>query len=362
MVNKIRIVSVLNSPACAALVSDAVKGTRDIEIVGTAINLHAGLAAIRIGAPDIVLAQDGPGIVEFTERVTKQRREAGIIIMTVDNDPVSIQRVVAALTVGAFDFITIIGKNESMHSLLLSKIRRCSIKQFSNRARRSDIENIGLNGPHTMDASPETAKALVPDKPRVSNGTQFDALLIGVSTGGPEALMRLLPDFPASMPIPVIIVLHMPREFTGPMAAALDRKSSIRVKETEDGEEPLRGKAYLARGGVHSVVRRDAQGKIRLHAFDGPPENGCRPSVDALFRTAAPVFGGRTLAVVLTGMGVDGTKGAETVKHHGGYVLAQDEPSSVVWGMPGSIVRAGLANEIAPLDGIASRVCELVGV
>jgi chemotaxis response regulator CheB len=158
MVNKIRIVSVLNSPACAALVSDAVKGTRDIEIVGTAINLHAGLAAIRIGAPDIVLAQDGPGIVEFTERVTKQRREAGIIIMTVDNDPVSIQRVVAALTVGAFDFITIIGKNESMHSLLLSKIRRCSIKQFSNRARRSDIENIGLNGPHTMDASPETAR------------------------------------------------------------------------------------------------------------------------------------------------------------------------------------------------------------
>ena len=360
--DRIRIVFIQNSIANAALIADAIKATRDIEIVGTALDLRLGLDIVRSRAPDIILAQDGPGVVEFTDTVMRERFETGIIIMTGGNDPASAKRVVAALTSGAFDFIAAHGKNESMPSLLLSKIRCCSIKQYSNRARQGEAGKSGVIGPKTVAARPAFTKSYVSGERQTIVRPKFDVVLIGVSTGGPEALMRLLPDFPALMPIPVIIVLHMPKEFTGPMAAALDRKTSIRVKEAEDGDEPARGKAYLAPGGIHCMLRREARGTSCLRIFDGPAENGCKPSVDVLFRSGAPLFGSRAMAVVLTGMGVDGTKGAGAIKEHGGSVLTQDERTSVVWGMPGSVVRAGLANEILPLDRIAARVCELIGI
>jgi two-component system chemotaxis response regulator CheB len=361
MMSGIRIVLIQNSPASVAFVTDAVGETRDIEIVGTTSDFHSGLAMVRSRTPDIVLAQDTPGIMEFTDTVVREGFEAGIIIMTSGNDPASAKRVVAALAGGAFDFVAAIDKSESMRSLLLSKIRCCSIKQYSSRARRSDAGKAGCAGPKTTDAGLAVKKVLVRNERPAISWPKFDAVLIGVSTGGPVALMELLPGFPASFPVPVIIVLHMPKEFTGPMAAALDRKTNIRVKEATDGEEPVLGKAYLAPGGIHCMLHRDIPGKVRLQIIDGPAENGCKPSVDVLFRSAARLLGDRTMAVVLTGMGIDGTKGSEAIKQRGGFLLAQDEHTSIVWGMPGSIVRAGLANEILPLNRIAARLCELIG-
>jgi two-component system, chemotaxis family, protein-glutamate methylesterase/glutaminase len=359
--NRIRIVLIQNSPASVAFVTDAVGESRDIEIVGTASDFHSGLCMVRSRTPDIVLAQDAPGIVECTDTVVREGFEAGIIIMTSGNDPASAKRVVAALAGGAFDFVAAIDKSESMRSLLLSKIRCCSIKQYSSRARRSDAGNGSLHTPKSIGACPAPASTSFRKERHVPAGLRFHAVLIGVSTGGPVALMELLPGFPASFPVPVIIVLHMPKEFTGPMAAALDRKTNIRVKEATDGEEPVRGKAYLAPGGIHCMLHREVPGKVRLQIIDGPAENGCKPSVDVLFRSAAPLLGDRTMAVVLTGMGIDGTKGSEAIKQRGGFLLAQDEQTSIVWGMPGSIVRAGLANEILPLNRIAARLCELIG-
>jgi len=357
--DRIRIVVIQKPLETVNFVAGSVVAARDIEIVGTASGHRAGLDMVRACAPDIVVARDNSRIVEFTASVKRENPETGIIIVSDERDPASAKRVVAALSGGAFDFVAESAKSGTVQSLLLSKIRCCSIKQYSRRAR--DV------GSQKSPAPDSELKENIPvnkavGKPGVSIRPKFDAILIGVSTGGPEALMRMMPYFPASIPIPIIIVLHMPKEFTGPMALALDRKTHIRVKETQDGEEPERGKAYLAAGGIHCVLRLESPGKIRLHTMEGPPENGCRPSVDALFRSAAPIFQARTLAVVLTGMGIDGTKGSESVKKHGGFVLVQDEQSSVVWGMPGSIVRAGLANEIAPLDQIPARVCELIGM
>ncbi|MBN1577107.1 MAG: hypothetical protein JW913_11175 [Chitinispirillaceae bacterium] len=352
---RIGLIIVQASKASAAFVANAVKETRDIEIAGTAPDFRSGLDAIRLYAPDIVLVQAGPRIEEFCDAVTREYPETGIIILVVGNDPDSARYVVAALACGAIDYLAVSDKSDSTHNLLLSKIRCYSIKRYSHRARRNEVEkNHEYRFVATAPASGgEYPPATVP---------KFDAVLIGVSTGGPVALMDLLPGIPATFPVPLIIVLHMPKEFTGPMAAALDRKSSLHIKEAEDNEEPVRGKAYLAPGGFHCMLHGETRGKIRMRIADGPLENGCKPAADVLFRSAAPLLGNRALAVVLTGMGSDGTKGAKTVKRHGGFLVAQDEKTSIVWGMPGSIVRAGLADEVLPLDRIAARLCELIGI
>ncbi|HAJ78707.1 MAG TPA: hypothetical protein DCO75_02960 [Fibrobacteres bacterium] len=359
--NRIRIVIIADSQTNIRLIADAVGKTNDIEITETAPGLHSGIEIVRSQKPDIILVQDIPGIVEFTSAIMLEYPEPGVIIMTNSNNPVSANRVVAALACGAFDFVAI-DKSETLCSLILSKIRCCSIKRYSHIARMGDLDK-KADKPHATDVT----SGVIPDmltKKTPSNTVKpkFDAVLIGVSTGGPVALMKLLPDFPASFPVPIIIVLHMPKEFTGAMAAALDKKTNIRVKEAEDNEEPVKGTAYLAPGGIHCMLYNETNGKVRLRIKDGPAENGCKPAVDALFRSAAPILGDKIAAIVLTGMGVDGTKGAKEIKQRGGVMLAQDENSSTVWGMPGSIVRAGLADEVLPLDRIAARLCELIGV
>jgi two-component system, chemotaxis family, protein-glutamate methylesterase/glutaminase len=359
--NRIRIVIIADSQTNIKLIADAVGKTNDIEIAETASGLHSGIEIVRSQKPDIILVQDIPEIVEFTSAIMREYPETGIIIMTNGNNSVSANRVVAALAGGAFDFVAI-DKSETICNLILSKIRCCSIKRYSHIARMSDSDK--------KDDKPRTAtvtSGFIPDMltkntPKTTIKPKFDAVLIGVSTGGPVALMKLLPDFPASFPVPIIIVLHMPKEFTGAMAAALDKKTNIRVKEAVDNEEPVKGTAYLAPGGIHCMLYNETNGKVRLRIKDGPAENGCKPAVDALFRSAAPLLGDKIAAIVLTGMGVDGTKGAKEIKQRGGIMLAQDENSSTVWGMPGSIVRAGLADEVLPLDRIAARLCELIGV
>ncbi len=358
----IRVV-VIQTPSMSSIaVSDVVKDTHDIEIIGTAADHSSGMDMIRSLIPDIILVQSGLSIEDFTAGVINEFPEVGIIIMVADYNPVSSKRVVAALASGATDFITIGDNKESIRNLLLSKIRCCSIKRYSHRARQSKNEKSPSRCSTITGRDSVFAGISVPKKQFVAARPRFDAILVGVSTGGPVALMDLLPAFPVSFPVPIIIVLHMPKEFTGPMAAALDRKTNIRIKEAEDGEEPVRGKAYLAPGGYHCLLQSEAFGKKRLHIVDGPAENGCKPSVDVLFRSAAPLLGERMIAVVLTGMGIDGTKGAKMVKQHGGFILVQDEQTSIVWGMPGSIVRAGLADETQPLGSIATRLCELVGM
>jgi len=182
---------------------------------------------------------------------------------------------------------------------------------------------------------------------------------MGVSTGGPEVLAEIIPEFPAWFPLPIVIVLHMPKHFTGRMAEALDRKSELAVSEAAEGDVLQPGHVYLAPGGLHLVLDRDTRQRIALRTVDDPPENGCKPSVDVLFRSAARVLGHRVLAVVLTGMGEDGTRGLGELKKHKVRVLVQDEATSVVWGMPGSAVRAGYADEVLPLGRIAPRISEL---
>ena len=181
------------------------------------------------------------------------------------------------------------------------------------------------------------------------------AVVVGVSTGGPVALSEFLPAFVKSAGVPVLIVQHMPAVFTAHLAEQLTKVCGRPVREATDGHELGAGDILLAPGGRHLKVARSGT-KVIAQIDDGPPENACRPAADVLFRSAAAVWGGATLAVVLTGMGKDGLKGSEAIHAAGGTILAQDEMTSVVWGMPGHVARAGLAEAVLPLRQLGVEV------
>jgi len=183
----------------------------------------------------------------------------------------------------------------------------------------------------------------------------IELVVIGVSTGGPNALVDLLPRLPGDLRVPILIVQHMPPMFTKLLAERLNARCQLRVREAEAGDRPQPGQVFIAPGDYHMVVERDLRG-MSLSLSQGPPENSCRPAVDVLFRAAAATYGAGCLAVILTGMGQDGLRGSEAIVAAGGAVLAQDEATSVVWGMPGFVARAGIASEVLPLSELAAAI------
>jgi two-component system chemotaxis response regulator CheB len=194
---------------------------------------------------------------------------------------------------------------------------------------------------------------------RPSGKHRVDVVAIGVSTGGPKALSQLLPTFVPGCPVPILIVQHMPPSFTSHLADRLSREPDLPVLEGEDGRELEGGHAYIAPGGFHMQIKRVGE-RVLIQLNQDPPENACRPSADVLFRSVAAVYGPSSLTVVLTGMGDDGLRGCRQLRELGGLVLVQDEQSSVVWGMPGHVARAGLADDILPLDHLGAAISRRV--
>jgi two-component system chemotaxis response regulator CheB len=184
-------------------------------------------------------------------------------------------------------------------------------------------------------------------------------LLVGCSTGGPDALATVLAQLPADLGVPVLVVQHMPPVFTTMLAQRLDRSTSLTVREAVDGDVPRAGEVLIAPGDLHLKLVSVAGG-VRVRLDQGPQENFCRPAVDVLFRTAAEVYGGRAVATVLTGMGHDGLEGVRALSGRGARILVQDEATSVVWGMPGAVALAGLADETVPLPELPARMVAAV--
>jgi two-component system chemotaxis response regulator CheB len=188
-----------------------------------------------------------------------------------------------------------------------------------------------------------------------------EAVVIGSSTGGPNALAEVISRLPANLRVPVLVAQHMPPVYTTYLAQRLDSLSALTVREAIDGEPVQAGIVYIAPGDHHLELRPTASGAtVRL--TQTPPVNHCRPAVDVLFRSAAAAWGRHTLAIVLTGMGHDGRDGAAELRGLGSQVLVQDEASSVVWGMPGSVYEAGLADEVLPIDKIAAAIVRLTAL
>ncbi len=195
---------------------------------------------------------------------------------------------------------------------------------------------------------------------RPAGGETPVLLAIGCSTGGPRALFELFEALPRSLGVPVVITQHMPPIFTKMLAAQLDRIGTLPCHEATDGEPLLPGHAYMAPGGQHLLVARATAG-LRARLSSAPPENQCRPAVDPMLRSAVEACGARVLAVILTGMGQDGLLGTRAVLAAGGSALAQDEASSVVWGMPGAVARDGLCAAVLPVAALAREIAAIVG-
>jgi two-component system chemotaxis response regulator CheB len=201
------------------------------------------------------------------------------------------------------------------------------------------------------ETSVETAIAIAARGP----AARVDAVAIAVSTGGPTALGSLLAELPAALPVPVLIVQHMPPMFTRVLSERLDRTCAIRVLEAADGHTLEPGTVRIAPGDRHMLLDR-IDDAVRVRTTTGPRENSCRPSADPLFRSVAEAYGSNALGVVMTGMGSDGLRGSERLVEAGSRVIVQDEASSVVWGMPGFVVREGLADAVVPLDRLAAEI------
>jgi two-component system, chemotaxis family, protein-glutamate methylesterase/glutaminase len=224
------------------------------------------------------------------------------------------------------------------------------------RARRSKPATAESRERPVAAAAPTSNAPITLRKPSIMRPSIIG---IGASTGGPQALTTLFTSLPANITLPIVIVQHMPPLFTRQLAEQIGRVSRRPCQEGSDGCAIERGKIYVAPGGHHmSVERHDGRSILRI--TDGPPENFCRPAVDPLFRSLAAAYGNATLAVVLTGMGSDGAHGAEAIAAAGGTILAQDEASSVVWGMPGAAAHAGVCSALIPLKDFGRRIGEFV--
>jgi len=367
MSDPIKVLIVDQNVRCRDVLRSALDGLPDIVVAGISPNGKLGLDRARFLKPDLVVLDASLtdlSAPEYTQTVLVEQPQLGILVSS-SNEPDVADQAILALEAGAFDFVVKpvdACKDEAIESLrrlLLPRIRSFSIRRYSQMAKSLSpcASNAGQDAAALQDRGADDARSRLENK---LERRQIEAVVIGASTGGPEALAHLLPALQASFPVPVVVVLHMPKLFTSRMAAALDRESALAIREAKDGEEIERGVVYLAPGGLHLTVERGTRGRRVLRTTDGEPENGCKPSVDVLFRSAALVFGGRVLAVVLTGMGNDGTEGLKALKKCEAPALVQDEKTSVVWGMPGSAAQAGCADEILPLHRIAKRMLEIV--
>ncbi len=408
---KTRVLVVDDSAVIRRAISSLLGEDPAIEVVGQAANGEIAIQKIKELAPDVITLDVEMPVLDGLDTLRRFKAE-GIQVPVIMCSTLTERGGMAtldALSLGAACYVTkpktsasVAESIDALRQELLPKVKALGHRRPSARtlpvrsAPRTPTEptvtSAGLPtappsslrspGPSSRDAAPQTASRptlhgsarapLHPQPPQPPQATPQNAppfqlaaaprfptavkiVLIGVSTGGPNALAKLLPALPANFPVPVLVVQHMPPIFTKLVADRINTQSQLTVKEAAEGDLITPGTVLLAPGDFHMTVDAHAS-PPRIRLTQDPPENFCRPAVDELFRSAIPVYGPGILAVVLTGMGSDGSSACEAVKQSGGRILVQDEATSVVWGMPGSVAEKGLAEAVLPLEQIAPEI------
>lgn len=339
----IRVLVVDDSAFMRKALSMMIEDDPEIEVVGTARDGIDAIEKVKSLKPDLMTLDVEMPRMDGITALKKIMKENPLPVLMVSSLTVEGARAtIDALSAGAVDFIP---KQLSYVSLDITKIKGDLISKIKAITRTR----------HRTFSPLSTNRTTISNRPGAMKMTGAQIVTMGISTGGPFSLQKIIPLLPVDFPVPVAIVQHMPPHFTKSLADRLDSISRLEVCEAEDGMDLTRGKVYIAPGGFHMKFRGGG-GNVKVVVTKDPSDTLHRPSVDVMFSSAHDIFGGRILAAVLTGMGHDGLEGARLIKRSGGKVIAQDEATCVVYGMPRSIVDAELADAVLPLEGIASAL------
>ncbi len=341
------------------IVRDVLKSIPGVEVVGIASDGKLAIDQIEALRPDLVTLDlemphlDGIGVL----REMSARGLSPATIMVSAFTARGAKATTTALQLGAFDFILKPTTN-SMEESIQQLRRDLTPKVHACRARTAAPTKPGARpaGLRTRQPARSPVRS-APPAPVVRRGLpqRPEIIAIGVSTGGPKSLTQVLPNLPATFPVPIVLVQHMPPMFTKSLAEDLDRRCALHVMEATHGQAVRKGEILIAPGGKQMKIVRLASGPV-VQITDDAPLRNCKPSVDYLFQSVAEEYGAKSLGVVLTGMGDDGTQGAKALKEAGASIIAQDEATCVVYGMPKSIVDNGLADSVAPLNQITQHI------
>lgn len=356
------------------LLAEVLASLPGVEVVGSAANGKIALQKVRDLKPDLLTLDiempemDGLGVLDALSENDKPKVEV-IVVSALSRRGGDLT--MRAMEKGAFDFIT---KPEaatpelSREALLRDLAPR--VQAVAHRLQvRAILRGAAFQAQPDIPSSNAASERLPGDSSlggitarmqRLSNPSKPEMVLIGVSTGGPVALAQLLPAIPGDIGVPILVVQHMPPIFTKALADSLDAKCAVHVREAMHGESLEPNTVYIAPGGRHMRLGMGPESQPVLELADDPPENNCRPAVDYLFRSVANRFPGRAMAVILTGMGSDGALGLRLLKRNGCFVIAQNDASCVVYGMPKAAVDAGVVDIVLPLESIASRITAVV--
>lgn len=370
---KLKVLVVDDTIVYRKAVSDILSEIPGIEVVGVAHNGKIAMAKITTLQPDILTLDiempEMNGIEVLAELQRNHPNIGAIMVSTLTTD--GGEMTMKALELGAFDFILKPqSKNPAESKKLLKQALTPILREFrlsrnaSSLLRTKGQFSVGtkavLRKPSKPLSAQPSSSATVRTRPTVNRG-KSEIVTIGISTGGPNALTQMLPMLPGDIGVPIVIVQHMPPVFTKSLATSLDSKCALKVKEAEDREVIQNNTVYIAPGGKQMKLVASADGRNRqIKITDDPPENSCKPSVDYLFRSVGDYYVGRTTAVIMTGMGSDGTKGLHILSQKGARIIAQNEETCVVYGMPKAPIEKGLADVIAPLNKIAEEIMKSI--
>ncbi|MDO5711823.1 MAG: chemotaxis response regulator protein-glutamate methylesterase [Micrococcales bacterium] len=372
----IRVLVIDDSVVLRRLITDLLSTDPDIEVVGTAVNGKNALDKLPLLKPDILTLDIEMPVMDGLQtlvEVRKTNKKLPIIMFSTLTER-GASATLDALERGASDYVakpanvgSVSESMQAVRSQLIPKIKSLTgrMPAAAPRARpafggapppgapgRLAVPGAGAARPGTQGVPGVAGTAARPTG-------RVEVVAIGVSTGGPDALTQVICALPGGFPVPIVVTQHMPPVFTQLFAQRLDAKAKLRVAEAKNGDLLEPGKILIAPGDWHMrLVKKPAGAGVALD--QGPQENYCRPAVDPMFRSVAEVYGGNVLSVIMTGMGSDGYRGAEHIVHAGGSLIVQDEATSVVWGMPGAAVHAGLPCDILPLGKIADAITSRV--
>lgn len=357
MEKELKVLVVDDTVTYRQILSNIVSELPEVNLIGTAPNGKIALEKVKINQPDLILLDISMPVMDGLEtlKILKKDYPQIEVVIVSGMDKTNANLTVQALNLGALDFLPKptedkIEKNiESLHASikpLISLVKTRKYLRFSKK--KPDLQK---ELEKKKQEKPLFVSKLI---------SKVDVIALGISTGGPNALQKVIPKLPGSLRVPILTVQHMPPNFTASLAERLNRDSEIEVFEAKAGQKIENGKMYIAPGGTHMVVRKNTTEGHIIGIIDSPPVNSCKPSVDVLFRSVAMTYESNILSVIMTGMGNDGAAGVLALKRKGAYSIIQDEKTSVVWGMPSAVVNANASDEILPLEKIAERITEIV--